>query len=197
MLKAALTGNIGCGKTTVGRIFEFLGVPVYNADDHARRFLFSDNVGKKLTKTFGKVILDEQGFVDKIKLADLVFNDSQSLGKLNAIIHPLVMNDFSDWARQFESQAYVILESAIIFENKLEDFFDRIILITAPEEERIMRVMKRECVTREKVMERIKNQLPEKYKEGRSAYIINNDNNTLVIPQVLDVHSALSDISPD
>jgi dephospho-CoA kinase len=192
MLKTALTGNIGSGKTTVSKVFAVLGVPVYNADENARIFLLSEGVNKPLAEVFGNDIMDEQGLPDRMKLARLVFNDNDLLKKLNAIIHPIVMNDFGEWAGQYKSHPYVILESAIIFENKLEKLFDRVILITAPEEQRISRVMKREHCSRDQVAERIKNQLPDKMKEMLSDFIINNDDNTLVIPQVLDIHNILS-----
>ena len=191
MLKVALTGNIGSGKTTVSKVFSVLGIHVYNADENGHRFLISDGVNDSLIEAFGKAIMDEKGLPDKVKLASLVFNDADSLKKLNTIIHPLVMNDFDTWTKQYKSCRYIILESAIIFENKLENFFDKVILVTAPEEQRISRVMKREGVTREKVTERIKNQMPEIMKEALSDFIINNDDNTLVIPQVLGIHDKL------
>lgn len=197
MLKTALTGNIGSGKTTVSKVFAVLGVPVYNADENARIFLFSEGMNKPLAEVFGNDIMDKQGLPDRMKLASLVFNDGDLLKKLNAIIHPVVMKDFGEWSGQYESHPYVLLESAIIFENELEKLFDRVILVTAPEEQRISRVMKREQCSRDQVTERIKNQLPEKMKETLSDFIINNDDNTLVIPQVLDIHKILSMHSRD
>ena len=197
MLKVALTGNIGSGKTTVSKAFAVLGVPVYNADENARIFLLSEVVNRTLAEVFGNDIMDEQGIPDRKKLAHLVFNDNDMLKKLNAIIHPVVMKDFYEWTCQYESHPYVILESAIIFENKLEKLFDRIILVTAPEEQRISRVMNREHCSRDQVMERINNQLPQKIKEKLSDFIINNDNNTLVIPQIMNIHHILSTHSQD
>jgi dephospho-CoA kinase len=192
MRRAALTGNIGCGKTTVSKVFAFLGVPVYNADEHARTFLLGENVNASLIIAFGNDIMDEKGLPDRMKLAGMVFNDNAALKKLNAIIHPLVMKDFDEWTKQHESCPYVILESAIIFENKLEKYFDRVIMVSAPEEERIQRVMKRDGVTREKVIERIKNQMPEETKVALSDFVIINDDRILAVPQIMDIHHVLS-----
>lgn len=192
MLKIALTGNIGSGKTTVSRVFSVLGVPAYNADENARRFLMSPYVNARLSETFGESVMDEKGLPDRAKLASLVFNDEQMLKKLNCIIHPLVMNDFEAWTNEYANMPYVILESAIIFENGLDKLFDQIILVTAPEEQRIKRVEKRDHFTRDQVMERVKNQILEEIKAEMSDFVINNSDDVMVIPQVLEIHSSLT-----
>jgi len=159
MQKIALTGNIGSGKTTVSKIFMALRVPVYNADEKARLILFRDDICRLLADTFGPEVLDAKGTPDKVKLATLVFNNDDSLRKLNAIIHPLVISDFENWATQYESNPYVLLESAIVFENKLESVFDSVIVVIAPENQRIDRVATRDNFSTGQILERIKNQM--------------------------------------
>ena len=189
MQKVALTGNIGSGKSIISEIFSRLGIPVYNADENARRILFSDQVNSILLATFGQDVMDENGLPDRNKIAGIVFSDAVLLKKLNSIIHPLVMNDFVEWCGSYSEAPFVILESAIIYENGLEKYFDKVILVTAPEELRICRVMERDHVDRDKVMARINNQMPESLKSERADYIINNDENELVVPQVLKIYN--------
>lgn len=191
MQKIALTGNIGSGKTIISEIFSKLGIPVYNADENARRILFSEQVRSTLIDTFGKDIMDESGLLDRNKIADIVFKSPLLLKQLNLIVHPLVMDDFFKWCNDQPNAGIVILESAIIFENGLEIYLDKVILVTAPEELRISRVMKRDGVDRQKVLDRIKNQMPEKQKASKADFIIKNGEKELVIPQVLKVYSKL------
>lgn len=191
MQKIALTGNIGSGKTIISEIFSKLGIPAYNADENARRILFSEQVVPVLMNTFGKEIMDESGLPDRTKIADIVFNNPLLLHQLNRIIHPLVMKDFLKWCDVQSNVPFVILESAIIFENGLEKFMDKVILVTAPEELRISRVMIRDGVDRQKVLDRIKNQMPEEQKASKADFIIKNDEKAFVMPRILEVYNQL------
>ncbi|OIP03157.1 MAG: dephospho-CoA kinase [Bacteroidetes bacterium CG2_30_32_10] len=192
MLKVGLTGNIGSGKSTISNIFSILGVSVYNADNEAKKILDSPNTIPELLKNFGIEIVNSDNTINKKKLAEIVFNNKAKLNKLNAIIHPLVMDDFNKWCLQFTDAAYVINESAILVEAGLYKQFDKLITVISPEIMRIERVMKRDSCEREKVIERINNQLKEEEKMKVSDFIINNNEKDLVIPQVLLIHKALS-----
>ena len=192
MLKVGLTGNIGSGKSTISNIFSILGVPVYNADNEAKKILDSQNTIPKLLENFGVEIINSDNTINKKKLAEIVFNNKAKLNKLNAIIHPLVMDDFNKWCLKLTDAAYVINESAILVETGLYKQFDKLITVISPEIMRIERVMKRDSCEREKVIERIKNQLKEEEKMKVSDFIINNNEKDLVIHQVLLIHKALS-----
>ncbi|MEA3280277.1 MAG: dephospho-CoA kinase [Thermodesulfobacteriota bacterium] len=188
MLKIGLTGSIGSGKTTIARIFESLGVNVYYADDEAKKFLLNKKVKKNIEAIFGSSVIDDNLEIDKKVLADIVFHDTESLKKLNNIIHPLVENDFNDWALSLLSEKYVIQEAAIIFESGLKGNFDEIITVIAPPELRLARIIERDNVKNEDFFKRDKNQWDDDKKAEMSDYVIYNDGHHLLIPQVLNIH---------
>ena len=192
MLKIGLTGNIGSGKSIVSIIFETLQVPVYHSDDRAKFILDKSESVSGLQKLFGKEIFDPSGKIDRKKIAGIVFNDKEKLTLLNSIIHPAVLRDFEGWAINQQSAPYIIMESAILFETGFSKLFDKIIIVTAPEKIRIERVMKRDQVSEEEIKNRIKNQLSEEDKIKDADYVVINDDEHLVIPQVLKIHEALS-----
>jgi dephospho-CoA kinase len=187
-IKIGVTGGIGSGKTTVCRIFNTLGIPVFAADLEARRIMDSDPdiIGKVIEAT-GKGIYSS-GELNRSELASLIFNNSELLEKINSIVHPAVRNCFEEWATN-QSAPYVILEAAILLESKWLDSLDRVITVTAPMEERIRRVVLRNNLTREQVMERIRNQSDDEYKISRSDYVIDNSDNKMIIPEILGIHS--------
>ena len=190
-LIVGLTGGIGAGKSLIARIFEFLDVPVYNSDFEARRLMNEDsNIIKGLKELFGKDIYLPKGVLDRKKLANNIFNDKIALKNVNELVHPIVGHHFLNWAL-IQKHPYVIQESAILFENQLEDRFDAIISVSAPRKVRIQRVCKRDRVARQLVVERIKNQLSDNYKCEHSDFCINNDDRTLVVPQVLEINKRL------
>lgn len=191
MLKIGLTGSIGSGKTLVSKVFEVLNVPVYHADEAGRRLMGSAPVIYAVQHLFGGSVISSDGNIDRKALADIVFNDRGALEKLNAIIHPLVIADFRCWADLHHHLPYIIQEAAIIIESGLQTEFDFLIMVTAPEEIRIQRVQKRDNVSRENVVARIKSQLPEEEKLKYSDYQIVNDGVKMIIPQVLDVHNKI------
>ncbi len=191
MLKIGITGGIGNGKTTVCRLFELFGIPVYYADDEAKKILNSDNkVKESVLKIFGNSILSAEGIIDRKKLAGLVFNKKEELDKLNAIIHPAVGLHFDNWVNQ-QKAPYCIKEAAILFESGAYKQVDKIITVLAPLELKIMRSIKRDGITKEEVMVRIQNQLSDEEKVKRSDFVIVNDEQQLLIPQVLKLHTQL------
>ncbi len=187
MLKIGITGGIGSGKTVVCRIFSSLGIPVYNADDAAKNIMQTDaNVKQELQTVLGNVY-DAEGKLDRKKVAERIFNNNELLATINSIVHPAVIADYINWEQQVET-AYCIRESAILFESGTNKGLDKIILVTAPEELRIQRIMHRDKRTREQVELIIKQQWSEEKKKSLSDYVIINDDVQALLPQVVDLH---------
>jgi len=168
-----LTGGIGSGKTTIANFFKSQGVPLYIADDEAKAILFTPAAIEEVKNAFGEDILTD-GLPDKAKLASLVFSDPDKLKMLNEIIHPKVRMHFKEWMEKHKDEKFVIREAAILFESGSYKDCDKIILVTAPVEIRIKRVMDRDNTTREKVLERMNAQWNDEKKAALSDYIINN-----------------------
>ena len=193
MLKVALTGNIGSGKSTVAKVFSQLGIPVFYADIIAKDLYKNQEVRHVLTDYFGLEILDQFGFIDFKKLGKIVFNSTVKLDWLNKYIHPLVKLEFENWTKLHSDSAYVLQEAAILFESGFNSFFDKIIMVSAPEEERIQRVILRDNASRDAVMDRIKNQMDENFKIKHSDYIIYNRDSDLILPQIIEIHKKLTE----
>lgn len=192
MIKVGITGGIGSGKTTVCKIFELLGVPVYYADIEAKEILNSDlGVRSNVLKTFGDSVLNDEGQIDKKKLASFVFNNKENLEKLNSIVHPAVREHFENWLNQHSSQKYILKEAAILFESGSYKLVEKIITVVAPLELKINRTMERDKITREQVEQRINNQISDEEKIKRSQFVIHNDEQQLLIPQILEIHHQL------
>lgn len=192
MLKVGLTGGIGSGKTTVAKIFQILGIPVFDADSNAKMLMNSDNtIRKELIQVFGENVFHAQG-LNKKYLADIVFNDETKLNLLNSIVHPHTIKASDEWAKQQQSK-YVIKEAALLFESGSYKELDCIIAVVSPKDIRIKRVTKRDNVTEKEVEMRIAKQQDEVLTQQLSHYIINNDDEHLVIPQVLELHQILLD----
>lgn len=193
MKKIGITGGIGSGKTTVCKVFELLGVPVFYADDEAKKLLGEDaEVKEAVVKAFGSILLNGPGLINKKKLAEIVFNNSEKLQELNSIVHPVVRRRFEEWSAKHSSCIYVLEEAAILFESGAYKFVDHAITIIAPEELRIERVMQRDKSTSEQVKTRIQNQMNDAEKIKRSQFVIVNDEHQLLIPQILDIHKELT-----
>lgn len=170
-----LTGGIGSGKTTIANYFNEMGIPVYIADDGARRVMQSERIINQIKRTFGDAIF-ENNVLDRSKLADIVFKDKDKLNQLNAIVHPAVKEDFGAWLLRHENYQYVIYEAAILFESGRYKECDLVITVTAPEEVRIERVLKRDNTTRDHVLDRMKMQWSDEKRISGSNFVINNDN---------------------
>jgi len=192
MIKIGITGGIGSGKTTVCKMFEVLGIPVYYADYEARNILeYDKEVKKEVVNTFGKEVLTTEGNVDRKKLSTIVFNNKELLQKLNAIIHPAVKRHFEEWCTMHNSEKFVLKEAAIMFESGSDKQVDRVITVTAPLELKIARTINRDNITREQVLDRMKNQISDEEKLKRSWMEIMNDDEHLVIPQVTNIYNLL------
>jgi dephospho-CoA kinase len=186
MKKIGITGGIGSGKTTVCQIFKILGVPVFHADEVARSLQETDDrIIKGLTDLFGEAIYLPNGKPDRKKIAALIFNDSALKNKVNQLIHPVVKEYFQHWVAKNKTADYILFEAAILFETGSFKNFDYTILITANEETRIRRVVKRDQTVRGSVQERIRNQMQDDEKILLADFIIQNDEKQLIIPQIL------------
>lgn len=189
MLKIGITGNIGGGKTTVSKIFEILDVPVFYADDAAKKVMTADPVlVSELKGAFGPQAYFEDGSLNRKYIADIVFNNDEQLKKLNALVHPAVFRAFDEWTLRIIDKPYVIKEAALLFESSSHKMCDYSIMVTAPLELRIERVMKRDKLTRAEVESRNSRQFSEEKKTKLADFVVHNDDTELVIPQVLKLH---------
>lgn len=187
MLKIGITGGIGSGKTTISHILGRLGYPIYIADEEASRLMNNnDKIRTGLIQNFGTEVYSGSGLLNKKKLADLIFSDKTALAKVNQLVHPEVLHDFASWSRK-QTADVVFFEAAILFEAGLDRYFDYTICIYAPVETRIGRVLKRDHTTREKVMERIANQMDDDIRCRKSDFIISTADGKMVIEQILTI----------
>lgn len=168
-----LTGGIGSGKTFVANYIKSKGIPVYIADDEAKKIMATDEVNQLIKKEFGNSVMTDEK-IDRAKLAQLVFNHPEKLQKLNSIIHPIVKQNFKIWLKNHQNFSFIIKEAAILFESGSDKDCDSIITVTAPLETRIQRVIERDKTTRENVLSRMKNQWSEEDKIAKSNFIIHN-----------------------
>lgn len=168
-----LTGGIGSGKTTLANYFDSLGIPVFIADDEAKRLMQSSAILEAIKTSFGDAIF-ENGQLNRQQLAAIVFSDPEKLSQLNNIIHPAVKKQFTIWLSQYQTAPFVIYEAAILFESGSYQNCDIIITITAPFEDRIARVMQRDSSTREQVVQRINAQWTDEQRISKSDFVIDN-----------------------
>lgn len=195
MKYVGLTGGIGSGKTTVAKMFAELGVPVYNSDDRAKQLMeTSMTLKKEIKKLFGEEAYIDQR-LNKTYISERVFTDKSLLSKLNSIVHPAVRADFLAWSNR-QKAAYVVQEAAIIFEIGSQDFYDKIILVTASENVRLERVMNRDAEkSPATIRARMQNQWDDAQKIDASDYVIENRELKNTERQVLNIHRALSNNS--
>jgi len=190
MLKVAITGGIGSGKSLVCQVFKTLGIPIFDADAVSNQLVEHDTGLKaSIIKLFGKEAYINNNYNRKY-IAHIVFNQAEKLKALNELIHPKAIEAAKQW---FEKQQtpYAIKEAAILFESKAEQDIDIIIGVTAPEQIRIERVMQRIGCSKDEVIKRMQQQMLEDEKMKKCNYIIYNDNVTALIPQVLQIHEKL------
>jgi dephospho-CoA kinase len=190
MLKIGLTGNMGSGKTTVSKIFEILGVPVFYADDEAKRVMVTDHqLINEIKSAFGESAYFEDGALNRKHISAIVFNNKTELTKLNSLVHPAVFRAFDAWVALRGEVPYILKEAALLFESDSHKLCDYTVMVKAPLEGRIERVMKRDGLTREEVESRNLHQFNEDKKIQLANYFIDNDGEQLIIPQVLQLHS--------
>jgi len=196
MLKIGITGGIGSGKSTVAKVFEVLGIPVYYADDAAKRLMNEDEeLKQKIRLQFGdKAYKDNK--LDKKYLADIVFTSPEKLALLNALVHPATLKDADDWMQKHavssgQTTPYSLKEAALIFESGAHEHLDYVIGVTAPAPLRILRTMQRDGITREEVIARMDKQMDETIKMKLCDFVIKNDEQEMLLPQVLALHEKL------
>ncbi len=192
-----MTGNIGSGKTTVGKLFSLRGIPVYHADNRAKELMDDPLVVRKVAQEFGHELVGEDGLILKQKLAAIVFPNQQLLSRLNALIHPLVRADFEQWVMVHDSSPYVLQEAAILFESGFSHLFQRIVLVTAPDDLRIKRVCDRDNVSLEQVKQRDQRQMPQEKKIPLADFVVINDGMHLLDVQVESIHGTLLALSDE
>ena len=190
MLKIGITGGIGSGKTTVCRIFESLCIPVFYADTVAKQIMVTDTLLVAGVKAaFGDESYTIEGKLNNKYIAQIVFNDQQELDKLNALVHPATFRAFERWMNTVPAGTpYILKEAALLFESGSYRLCDKSVLVTAPVDIRIARVMERDEVSREQVASRINKQLSDEIKKGMADYFIENKETAALIPQVLKLH---------
>lgn len=187
IVKLGVTGGIGSGKTSVCRVFNVLGIPVFSADPAARQIMENDGYVKENINSITGENMYLNGILNRKKLAELIFNDNSLLTKVNELVHPVVLENFKIWVLQ-QHAPYVIMEAAILFESGASKLVDKIATVVAPIEERIQRVILRNNLTKEQVLERIRNQMNDDERIRLSDYIIRNSENDMIIPAILEIH---------
>lgn len=189
-IQIGITGGIGSGKSLICRIFHVLGVPVYDADSRAKKLMTTDGILiDQIKKEFGTLSYDEKGQLNKERLGKTVFNQPDKLARLNALVHPRVAWDYNQWISEQSSVNYCLKEAALLFEAGSYQLLDKIIVVVAPDELRIKRVLQRDPHRNKTDVERIiKNQMPQEEKMKRADYVIKNDETELVVPQVVKLH---------
>lgn len=191
MIKVGITGGIGSGKSTVCKVFKVFGIPVFEADSVARQLMNSDpSVRAQLIHLFGTSVYLPDLTIDRKFLAGIVFNNPSLLTDLNSIVHPAVRNAFDEWCQRQQSD-YVIQEAAILFESGFYKMMDKTIVVVTDETERIQRVMKRDGTTEEQVRQRIKNQWTDELRIKLADFVISNNDNELIIPQIVEIDKKL------
>lgn len=192
-LKIAITGGIGSGKSLVCSIFQQMGVPIYKADERAHSLMQKAEVREQIIELFGGNVYTNGQF-DRKKIAYVVFGDEDKLRQLNDIIHPAVKSDYLEWHEE-QTAAYTLMEAAIVFEINIQERYDKVILVSAPEECRLARVMKRDKSSPLEVKKRMERQWPDERKRTLADFEIVNDGEEMLVPQCLKIHRILLQLS--
>lgn len=192
MQHLGITGGIGSGKTTVCKIFETLGIPVYYADERAKYLMSHDpTLIAGIIELFGSEAFLEPQVLNRAHIAQIAFNDKAKLNQLNALVHPAVAQDGLNWQAAQQNVPYTLKEAALLFESGSYRTLDKIIVVAAPLELRIQRVMERDGAKREEVEARISKQMPEAEKVRLADFVVNNDGVHALIPQVMAIHTKI------
>ncbi len=191
-IKVGITGGIGSGKSVVCNVFKLLGVPVFEADDAAKKlYLTSNEVKTGLIQLFGENIYTPEGIPDRKKLASIIFNSDIQMAKVNELVHPFVRKEFENWKKFHRNVPYVIHEAAILFESGFYKMMDFTVLVVAPEKDRIARVMARDGVTEQMVRKRMQKQWSDEKTQKLAGKVLVNDNKNLVIPEIIRIDKNL------
>lgn len=185
-----LTGGIGSGKSTVAKLFEIIGCPVFYSDTVAKEIYFQRSIKPQIITLLGKEAYISETKIDKKFISSKIFSDTDLLHKLNTIIHPAVIERSKQFVEKHKGKL-IIKETALLFEAKLENTVDKIILVAANDELRINRVMQRDRLSKEEVVNKIKAQLPQEEKMAKSNFVIYNNEEDFLITQVLTIYSKL------
>lgn len=189
MLKIGITGGIGSGKTTVCKVFELLGVPVFYADDVAKSIMYTDPILKSgVLDAFGENSYTQSGELNRSYISSIVFNDKHELEKLNSLIHPAVFRAFDNWVLSQKEVSYVIKEAALLYESEAYKMCDQSILVISPIETRISRVKARDGISAEDIQLRMNRQFSDEQKMKFADHILNNNEKQLLIPQIIQLH---------
>jgi dephospho-CoA kinase len=189
MLKIGITGGIGSGKTTVCKVFELLGVPVFYADDVAKSIMHTDPILKSgILDAFGQNSYTQSGELNRNYISSIVFNDKHELEKLNSLVHPAVFRAFDAWVLSQKEASYVIKEAALLYESDAYKMCDQSILVISPIETRISRVKARDGISAEDIQLRMNRQFSDEQKMKFADHILNNDEKQLLIPQIIQLH---------
>ena len=193
MKRIGLTGGIGSGKTCVSKVFQTLGIPIFNADKIAKEYMqSSDKLKEAIKELFGNNVI-KKGILQNKILAEIVFNDNEKLIQLNRLVHPFVLEIFDKWQKK-QNAFFVLKEAAILFESGAYKKLDAVICVSAPMRVKIERVMKRDNCTKKKVLKRMNNQMPENEKEKLSDFVILNDGKERLLPQILDIFDRINNL---
>jgi dephospho-CoA kinase len=191
MIKVGITGGIGSGKSTVCKVFRTMGIPVFEADVIAKQLMNNDpTLRQQLIHLFGSSVYQSDQTIDRKYLAGIVFSNSSLLSKLNEAVHPAVRKSFDEWLLN-QNSPYVIHEAAILFESGFYKMMDKTITVVTNETERIDRVVKRDHITIEMVQQRMKNQWKDEQRIKLADFVIGNNDNELIIPQIIEIDKKL------
>ncbi len=195
MKRIAITGNIGSGKSWVCELFrQHLGIPVYNSDDAAKRMYFLPEVREQLVKRFGEAFYLSEKELNRKYIADLIFSDEKSQTDLEGILYPALFVDFEQWTEK-QNAPYVLFESALVFEKRLEKRFDAIVMVSASEATRLRRAMERDHCDEATIRARMAKQWPEEGKRLLADYVIwheNDDEDEVLLTQIMRIHALLA-----
>lgn len=195
-LKIGITGGIGSGKSLICQLFKLLNIPVYDADTRAKWLMMHNPLlVSKIKKLFGEESYDEAGNINRKYISEVAFRDKPKLEALNQAVHPKVNEDFLNWAQKHQNEKFILKEAALLFETGSFKTLDKTITVFAPEELRISRVLKRDPFrTQQVVHDIIQKQMPENEKLAKADFIIYNDEQQMVIPQVLKIYQQILDL---
>lgn len=191
MKKVGITGNIGSGKSYVCKMFEKLGIPVFYSDDETKKLYLIPSVKEQIIKRFGKEVYFEDGTLNRKLLSYHLFKNEEAMKFIESVLYPALNQHFDEWCEQ-QTSPYVLYESAILFEKNYGKYFDKIIFVSAPEDIRLQRVMKRDDCTEENVRSRMRLQMSEETKLSKADFVIYNDGDKALEPQVETIDKQLS-----